>query len=275
MKPLWDAITPTSRRSTSYRPTPPREQRTYDWDVSSTEWARYPAGKCLESPRFSCAGLDGLGLMFYPQGDPGAGAKSGQFSMYARRLEDDGRPLFVQATILVDGRRAYSPMGGLKATFKGASNAGPAKDAYSTITLEVTWAGWKSRPEDVVRLACDVGDELRAVACTQEVARSFGVIGCSLPWGKGRFDRLGKVGVVRRVGPHSVTLQHGVGTNETELEWPHGAVSAGPSSVVVDTLKVRPCPGLRCADVTAAVSGSARADAVLPRLMRQTPCAGG
>ena len=102
MKPLWDAITPTSRRSTSYRPTPPREQRTYVWDVSSTEWARYPAGKCLESPRFSCAGVDGLGLMFYPQGDPGAGAKSGQFSMYARRLEDDGRPPFVLMNTLLD-----------------------------------------------------------------------------------------------------------------------------------------------------------------------------
>jgi hypothetical protein len=231
MKPLWDVI-------------PPKEQRTFVWDVSTTVWARYPAGNCLHSPRFSCAGLDGLGVRFYPQGYPGAGAsagaRSGQFSVGARRLEDDGRPLFVQATILVDGRRVCNFLSGLNATFTGVPNAGPAKDAYSTITLEVTWAGWKSRPEDVVRLACDVGDELRAVACQEEAERSFGVIGCSLWWGFGRFDRLGQVGVVRRVGPHSVTLQHGVGTNEAELEWPHGAVSAGLSSVVVDTLKVRP-----------------------------------
>jgi len=229
MKPLWDA-------------TPPQEQRTYVWDVSSTEWARYPAGKCLESPRFSCAGVDGLGVRFYPQGNPGAGARSGQFSVYARfSEEDDGRPLFVQATVLVDGRRECSFIDGLPVTWRGFRNAGPAKDAYSTITLEVTWAGWKSWPKDVVRLACDVGDELRAVACQEETGRSFGVIGCSVRWsGKGRSGHFGKVGVVRRVGPHSVTLLHGVGPNQAELEWPHGAVSAGLSSVVVGTLKVRP-----------------------------------
>jgi len=224
--------------------TPPQEQRTFVWDVSGTEWARYPAGKCLESPSFSCAGVDGLGVKFYPQGNTAAGANSGQFSVYMRRLEDDGRPLYVKARIFVDGVPVWNPMGapeGLDAAWGGKKNAGPAKDAYSTITLEVTWAGWKSWPKDVVRLACDVGDELRAVACQEETGRSFGVIGCSVRWsGKGRSGHFGKVGVVRRVGPHSVTLLHGVGPNQAELEWPHGAVSAGLSSVVVGTLKVRP-----------------------------------
>ena len=38
------------------------------WDVSGTKWEEYDHGKGLRTPTFSCAGVHGLYLKFYPKG---------------------------------------------------------------------------------------------------------------------------------------------------------------------------------------------------------------
>ena len=47
---------------------PSQAEQTHEWDVSATNWDLYPRGQYLTSPAFSCGGLDGLTMEFYPDG---------------------------------------------------------------------------------------------------------------------------------------------------------------------------------------------------------------
>jgi hypothetical protein len=78
MLPFW--------AHTKEKYTPSKGERTHKWDVRGSDWSRVFKGDSLVSEEFSCGGIEGLSLSFYPQGSSGDTGGHAKVVLKARKL---------------------------------------------------------------------------------------------------------------------------------------------------------------------------------------------
>jgi len=227
MKPFWSA-------------TPSQAERTHEWDVSGTNWDLYPNGQYLTSPAFSCGGLDGLTMNFYPNGLSAKHQQGVLFIYHALRsqvvaelqfrVESKDSPIFSKNRCC-DMGPAKGVRGPRFPYFKGVVGV-------DKISVTVKCIKHKYQPEDVQQVACVKGDMLRVVKDKTAAEESFFVVGCNhLFRVHTHASFLGATGKVVAVERFSIQLKHHDGTL---LWWGHGALLPGVfTSLEVDAMKVR------------------------------------
>ena len=150
---------------------PSKEERTYDWDVSGIDWSKYPKGKVLRSEDFSCGGVDGLFLEFYPKGTPGQLKEHEGWARFVLRRNQIPDGLWVRCKVSVDGvERKHAHLRDICVQKFWLEM--PHQDAYNKITVEVLSVKRRCKPEDVALVACKPGDVLRV---TKSVHTAAGV----------------------------------------------------------------------------------------------------
>lgn len=127
---------------------PSESERTYVWDVSSTDWGTCAAkGQFIRSSRFSCGGVDNLTLKLYPQG---------------RESCPDSRPMVslrVDAKLVATWKVTVETVGGEKDTkverFASpssiVSSVGRHAPPFRTVTVTLLGVWRALRPEEVRR----------------------------------------------------------------------------------------------------------------------------
>ena len=126
---------------------PPQAERTHVWNVSGTRWEGYAKDQKLESRPFSCAGVHGLYLRFYPKGK-GKEGKAGLSLGFAPGHDT----VMVQVRITLDGCIPTIRSGGVRSSVFWFSSTW-VKEAYNSITVELLDVKRKLKPEEVVQVA--------------------------------------------------------------------------------------------------------------------------
>ena len=216
--------------------TPPLPERTHVWDVSGTRWEEYGRGKKLTSPTFSCAGVDGLYMTFYPVGDLSKKDQEGKPAVFLD-IAPEHDTVMVAFRITIDGKRHTAANLANLGRGCGWGNFMPSQEAYRTITVELLDVRRKKSASAVVRVECAARDRLRVTACEQTARASFGVEGLRENYRGTHKGLLGQTGEVLEVTPTAVKLKHDDGS---VLWWGHEALSRLPlTSAQVDAMKVR------------------------------------
>jgi hypothetical protein len=209
---------------------PPQAERTHVWNVSGTRWEGYAKDQKLESRPFSCAGVHGLYVRFYPKGK-GKEGKVGLSFGFAPGHDT----VMVQVRITLDG--CYkSKSSGVRSSYSWAGSPS-VKEAYNSITVELLDVKRKLKPEEVVQVACIAGERLWVTAYKETAIESFGVVG-----GKHDYIRptmnglLGQTGEVLEVAPTAVLLKH---DNGAKHWWGHGSLSKLLTTDEINAMTVR------------------------------------
>jgi hypothetical protein len=209
---------------------PPKTERTYVWDVSGTRWKEYAKGQKLESPTFSCAGVHGLYVEFYPKGRKRSPPGKGKVVL---RIAPEHDTVMMQVRITVDGARFRTP----------GARIGPCwyvdgcKEAFNSITVELLDVKRQLKPEEVVQVACIAGDRLRVTSCKETAIESLGVVGGKHDYRKSTMNGLlGQTGEVLEVTPTAVLLKH---DNGAKHWWGHGSLSKLLTADEIDLMTVR------------------------------------
>ena len=212
--------------------TPPREARTHVWDVSGTEWEEYDKGKVLKSPPFSCAGVHGLYIQFYPKGKDKSQPNCASLHLHIDTQHDR---VVVQFAITVDGQRCEAWRFRSLSRGHGWNNL-PHKPAYSIITVELLDV--KCKYQNNFRLECSTGDILRVTASEQTAQESFCFVGCTSYFHNCMKNLLGQTGKVLKVTAKGVWLEHDDGSHH---RWGHLALERLNkfTGAEVDAMKVR------------------------------------
>jgi len=215
---------------------PSQAERTHEWDVSKTNWDLYPSGTALTSPEFSCAGLDGLRIQFYPKGSSRAGQNNSSVRIYS--VNHPGVVVkWMIAFKKSDSVQMAAP------TQRDLNRKGhhiislSSKGLLKKISVEVMSVVHKYQPEEVQQVPCFRGGVLRVVKDSTIARESFFVVGCEHRFkSRTHNSHLGKIGEVMAVERLHIQLKHHDGAL---LLWGHGALLPCFTSAEVDAMKVR------------------------------------
>lgn len=211
-----------------------QDERTHKWDVSGTDWSRFPKGVALESAPFSCGGLDGLSLRFYPQG-----ASSFTKAVARVRLKvGNGVELMAKVKFTVEycenERGTYAT---LLQHFPVSLDFVYLKPSYRTISVELVSVKKMCQQLDAQQINCAPGEMLRVTSDPDKAAESFGVVGCKIRLKFSMKKYLGEIGRVVGFDNFVVELRH---ADNTITNWGHGALSQLLTSDEVEAMKLQP-----------------------------------
>ena len=186
MKPFWPA-------------TPSQAERTHVWDVSGIDWGLYPKGKALKSPTFSCGGLDGLYIQFFPNGNPASGEGEGRVGL----LSDLDFGVAVSFNIRINDVTVFAGEGFHHDIFQVAWGEAFRRSRITgplhKLLVELLSVKRKLKPEEVKKMPCSTGDVLRIVRDEKRASESFHVVGCDKIWWNRLMPYLGQTGVAVKV----------------------------------------------------------------------------
>ena len=208
---------------------PPQAERTHVWNVSGIRWEGHAKDQKLESRPFSCAGVQGMYVRFYPKGIGKEGKVGLRFG-----FAPGHDTVMVQVRITLDGW-ARRTSGVRSSSFWLGSLS--VKEAYNSITVELLDVKRKLKPEEVVQVACIAGERLRVTACKETAIESFGVVGGKHDYKKSTMNGLlGQTGEVLEVAPTAVLLKH---DNGAKHWWGHGSLSKLLTTDEINAMTVR------------------------------------
>jgi len=219
--------------------TPSLQERTHVWDVSGTRWEEYDKGTKLTSPTFSCAGVDGLHVEFYPEGNWTASvylkiAPEHDIVMAAFRITvHEERYTWPTATVTWE---KVQQLNRVHNSVRRLSNLAPRKITVELLDVKRSYHQRKKSPEEVTRVKCAPGDCVWVTACAETARQSFYVVGSQHSYASEDEKLLGQRGEVLEVTQLTVKVKHDSGV---ERWWGHEALSLALTAAEVDALKVR------------------------------------